>query len=80
MKKLVDLEEPTAAQRNAMVEAFNKGYRDARRAYASCERAAEDRAAASAAEGERIVEALASALRPADDALAAGPTVTRGRN
>ena len=78
MKRLVSLEEPTAQQRNAMVEAFNKGYAAARKSYIACERNAEDRAAAAALEGEQLVAALTAPLRPAETELENGAYVTRG--
>ncbi|MEL6212042.1 MAG: TIGR02301 family protein [Pseudomonadota bacterium] len=63
MKRLVNLEDPDAAQRNAMVEAFNKGYRTAQRQFIRCDRPAENRAADRAARGEALVASLAEPLR-----------------
>lgn len=63
MKRLVNLEDPEATQRNAMVEAFNTGYRNAQRQYIRCDRPAENRAAERAARGDSLISALTAPLR-----------------
>ena len=67
MKKLMELEEPQSGEREAMVQAFNKGYRDAQRRYPSCDRRARDYAAGRSAEGDAIVARLTQSLQDTDD-------------
>lgn len=78
MKKLVELEEPSATHHVKMVDAFNNGYKTAMRRYDYCDRDAEDFAAARAAEGDVIITQLMaplySAMRESDEF----PTVWRG--
>ncbi|MEM9169078.1 MAG: TIGR02301 family protein [Pseudomonadota bacterium] len=62
MKQLVRLEDPSATQREAMIEAFNTAYRDARRRFPDCTAEAANRAASLAADGERLTEALRADL------------------
>ncbi|GJL91089.1 TIGR02301 family protein [Hyphococcus sp.] len=67
MKKLIDLEEPQASEREALVQQFNKGYRAAQSRYPSCDRRARDYAAARAAQGDAVVDRLADALREGEE-------------
>ena len=67
MKKLISLEEPQSSEREAMVQQFNKGYRDARSRFSSCNRRARDYAASRAAQGDVIVSRLTEALHEAED-------------
>ncbi len=62
MKQLVALEEPADSQKAQMVAAFNDGYRGAQRAFRSCDRAAEDFAAARAEEAQSRIEGLTAPL------------------
>jgi len=62
MKKLVELEEPSATHHVKMVDAFNNSYKTAQRRYDYCDRDAEDYAAARAAQGDAIVGQLMAPL------------------
>ena len=77
MQKLLELEEPQDAEREALVQGFNQGYRDAQRRYPSCDRRARDYAASRAAKGDVIVARLTQALRQEqeDDGFANSPYV-----
>ncbi len=66
MKKLIDLEEPQANEREAMVQQFNKGYRAAQSRYPACDRRARDYAAARAAQGDGVVARLSAPLRESE--------------
>lgn len=79
MKKLVELEDPAASQRNVLVNAFNDGYKQAQKRYEFCDRRAEDYAAARALEGERIVTALTAPLYESVEEDGELPTVWRGQ-
>ncbi len=63
MKKMIELEEPQDAEREQLVQEFNKGYRAAQRRYPACDRRARDYAAGRAAQGDVIVTRLTEALR-----------------
>ena len=63
MKKLLDLEEPQATDREEMIAAFKNGYRDAHRRYRGCARRARDYAASRASDGDIIVRRLTAQLR-----------------
>ncbi len=63
MKKMIELEEPQADEREALVQQFNKGYRGAQQRFPSCDRRARDYAAGRAAQGDEIVMRLSAALR-----------------
>lgn len=63
MKKMIELEEPQADEREALVQRFNKGYRDAQRRFPSCDRRARDYAAGRAAQGDEVVARLTESLR-----------------
>ncbi len=78
MKKLVELEDPAASQRDVLVRAFNDGYSRAQKRYDICSRSAEDYAASRASEGERIVKALTDPLYESVEGDDAFPTVWRG--
>jgi uncharacterized protein (TIGR02301 family) len=67
MKKLLDLEEPQAAEREALIQQFNKGYRAAQSRHPSCDRRARDYAAARAAQGDVVVDRLRAALHEDDE-------------
>jgi uncharacterized protein (TIGR02301 family) len=67
MKKMIDLEEPQATEREALVQQFNKGYRAAQSRHPSCDRRARDYAAARAAQGDVVVDRLANALRDREE-------------
>jgi uncharacterized protein (TIGR02301 family) len=74
MRRLVELEEPGAELRAAMVEAFNGGFREMEAQFPYCDRDARDRAAAAAQQGEEITQRL---VAPLYDALAdQGPAPT----
>lgn len=73
MKKLIDLEEPQAAEREAMVQGFNDGYRGAQRRFPECDRRARDYAAGRAGEGDAIVVRLTVSLQRAQDGDVAAP-------
>lgn len=76
MKMLMELEEPQESEREAMVQAFNKGYRGAQQRFPACDRNARDYAAGRAAQGDAIVARLTQALRQAqDEAHAATPLI-----
>jgi uncharacterized protein (TIGR02301 family) len=62
MRRLVELEQPQAALRDRMVEAFNKGFRDAAARFEFCDGEARDYAAASAAEADDILSRLMAPL------------------
>ncbi|MEO1137653.1 MAG: TIGR02301 family protein [Pseudomonadota bacterium] len=66
MKTLLELEEPQASESEAMVQRFNRGYRNAQRRYPVCDRRARDYAASRAAQGDRIVARLTQSLREED--------------
>jgi uncharacterized protein (TIGR02301 family) len=72
MKKLIELEEP-----QALVQAFNTGYRDAQRRYPRCDRRARDYAASRAAQGEPVIARLTAPLHAEEeeDAFAPSPYV-----
>lgn len=79
MKRLIDLEQPTFDQREAMVAAFNDGYLGAQTRHPYCDAQAEDYAAARAAAGEALVSNLTAALyaeQNRDDAE--GVVIVRG--
>ncbi len=84
MKKLLELEEPQASEREAMVQRFNKGYRGAQRRFPACDRRARDYAAGRAEQGEAIVARLTESLKQTgDDAPGASPfwlTPAPGKN
>ncbi len=67
MKTLIDLEEPQDAEREALVQEFNKGYRGAQRAYPRCDRRARDYAAARASQGEAVVARLSAPLHQQEE-------------
>lgn len=67
MRRLVELEEPGAELRAAMVEAFNDGFRATEAQFPYCDRDARDHAAAAAQQGEEITQRL---VGPLYDALA----------
>jgi uncharacterized protein (TIGR02301 family) len=76
MKTLMDLEEPQESEREAMVQAFNKGYRDAQRRFPSCDRNARDYAAGRASQGDAIVARLTQSLRQAqEETFSASPLI-----
>ena len=62
MRRLVELEEPGAELRAAMVEAFNNGFREMEAQFPYCDRDARDRAAAAAQQGEDITQRLVAPL------------------
>ncbi len=62
MKSMLELEEPTAEQRNVLVAAFNEGYTKAQSLFRSCDRRAENYAAAAGAEGAQLVSTLSKPL------------------
>lgn len=62
MKRLIELEEPQDAEREALKQAFNKGYRGVQRRYPRCDRRARDYAAGRAMQGDAIVARLTAAL------------------
>lgn len=68
MKKMIELEEPQDAEREQLVQGFNKGYRNAQRRYPGCDRRARDYAAGRAAQGDAIVTRLTEALRQEQEA------------
>lgn len=67
MKQLLELEEPQEGEREALVGAFNQGYRTAQSRFPACTREARDYAAARAAAGETIVARLTAPLRDATE-------------
>lgn len=73
MKKLIELEEPQQAEREAMVQGFNNGYRGAQQRFPDCDRRARDYAAGRAAEGDAIVARLTATLQQPQDGGAAAP-------
>lgn len=77
MKKLIELEEPQDAEQQALVQAFNTGYRDAQRRYPRCDRRARDYAASRAAQGEPVIARLTAPLhaKEEEDAFAPSPYV-----
>ncbi|MEZ5891841.1 MAG: TIGR02301 family protein [Parvularculaceae bacterium] len=75
MKKLLELEEPQENEREALVGAFNKGYRAAQSRYPACTRKARDYAASRAVQGDTIVERLAAPLRDAGEVITTDPVV-----
>lgn len=80
MRRLVELEEPPAELRAAMVEAFNGGFREMEAQFPYCDRDARDRAAAAAEQGEsitqRLVAPLYDSLSDQGPAPAAGVTLS----
>ncbi len=66
MKKMIDLEEPQASEREALVQEFNKGYRAAQSLHPACDRRARDYAAARASQGDIVVARLTTALRASE--------------
>lgn len=75
MKKLIDLEEPQATDREKMIAAFNTGYRDAQRQHPGCDRRARDYAASRASQGDQIIRRLTTQLRNDEGPeLVVGPT------
>lgn len=66
MKRLIDLEEPSFEVREQMVGAFNDGYVTAQARFPSCDRDAEDYAAARAYAGEALVSNLTAPLYAAE--------------
>lgn len=62
MKSLIDLEAPLPEAQQAMVAAFNNGYRNAQRRFPSCNRRARDYAASRAVSADAIVERLTAPL------------------
>ena len=62
MSRLIELEQPTPAQRNAMVQAFNSAYYDAQQSHAGCDRAARERVRNLAGEGRQLTQKLAANL------------------
>lgn len=78
MKQMLDLEEPQAAEREALVQQFNKGYRGAQSRFPSCDRRARDYAAGRAAQGDEVVRRLSDALHE-EDLTVASPFVTPPR-
>lgn len=67
MRRLVELEEPDAALRASMVEAFNNGFRAAEAQFGYCDRDARDHAAAIAQQADAVTARL---LAPIYDSLA----------
>ena len=76
MKKLLDLEEPQAAEREALIQQFNKGYRAAQSRHPSCDRRARDYAAARAAQGDAVVDRLSASLRANEGEVFGSPPLT----
>ncbi len=78
MKRLVSLEEPADSQKAQMVAAFNDGYRSAQNAFRTCDRGAEDFAAARAEQGEARIHSLTAPLYEALREDETAVTVSRG--
>lgn len=76
MKQLIELEEPQAQEREALVQQFNKGYRGAQSRFPACDRRARDYAAARAAQGDAVVRRLSEALLEEDLAIASPYLIT----
>lgn len=62
MRRLVELEQPTATLRDRMVAAFNSGFRNAEARYPYCDGEARDHAAAVAVDADEAVQRLAAPL------------------
>lgn len=67
MRRLVELEQPSAELRSRMVEAFNGGFRAAQERFPYCDRDARNAAAAAAASAEDVTQRL---MAPLYDSLA----------
>lgn len=62
MKKMVDLEEPTASLQASMASSFNQGYRRAEKNFKFCDRNARDYAALRALQGDSVLRRLSAPL------------------
>ncbi|MAW80633.1 MAG: TIGR02301 family protein [Parvularcula sp.] len=74
MKKLIELEEPQETEQQALVQAFNTGYRDAQRRYPRCDRRARDYAASRAAQGEPVIARLTAPLHAEEEEETLAPS------
>lgn len=78
MMRLIELEQPSTQDRNAMVAAFNKGYRGVQTQFPECTEAARRESRRLAKRGEALVQDLSSMLYQLDEDDPDAPTVWRG--